>query len=317
MRPAVPGAVPPGARVALVAPAGPPPPELVERAVERVRAWGYEPALLPSVGARHGSARYLSGSDAQRAADVQAAWCDPAYAAVFCVRGGYGTARILDLLDADAMRRASITHGPKPLFGSSDITALHEWIREHLGVATWFAPMLATTALLDDPVAEAGVRDVLRGTPPEPLSGAASIVAGEATGRLVGGNLSLLAMTLAARGRPSLDHSGTIVVLEDVGEETYRLDGYLTALLRAGWFDGVAGIACGTWLACDPEPDIRALVTERLGGLGVPLGWGFDIGHAPGARTVALGVLSRLWCPSEGPPRLQQPPESQQATEMR
>ena len=118
--------------------------------------------------------------------------------AVFCMRGGYGSVRLLDLLDRDALAAAR----PKPLFGSSDVTGIHEYWQEQLGVPTWFTPMLATGALLDDAAATASLRRAVF----EPTTGrtftspdAASLVDGEATGVLVGGNLSLLAMTVGRR----------------------------------------------------------------------------------------------------------------------
>uniref|UniRef100_UPI0018E57C1B S66 peptidase family protein n=1 Tax=Desertihabitans aurantiacus TaxID=2282477 RepID=UPI0018E57C1B len=185
----------PGSRVALVAPSGPLEPGRLERAVGLLRGWGLDPVPFPSTTAAHPRASYLAGSDEQRAADLQQAWCDPGHAAVFCVRGGYGAVRVLDRLDVDAMRAAE----PKPLFGSSDITALHEWFAERLGVPTWFSPMVATGALLDDEAATADLRRAVLG-PAGPRTwtspAAATLVPGVAEGRLVGGNLSLLAMTL-------------------------------------------------------------------------------------------------------------------------
>ncbi|WP_028472834.1 S66 peptidase family protein [Nocardioides alkalitolerans] len=305
--PAVPPAVAPGSRVALVAPAGPPPADLVERAVALLAEWGLEPVVLPSVTAAHGRASYLAGEDAARAHDVQTAWCDPAYAAVLCVRGGYGSARLLDHLDVAAMRTATQEHGPKPLLGSSDVTALHEWLRERLGVATWFAPMVASVAVLDDPVAQDSLRRALAGEPDTALTGTDVVAPGDARGVLVGGNLSLLAMTLSDRTRAGLTAhpAGAIAVLEDVNEATYRLDGYLTSLLRAGWFEHVTGVVCGSWVGCGSEAEVRALVAELLGPLGVPVGWGFDLGHGPGARTVALGVPHRLVADPGATPRLE------------
>lgn len=306
----LPPAVRPGARVALVAPAGPPPPELVERGVALLRGWGYDPVVLPSVTARHPRASYLAGDDAARAADVQAAWCDPSYDAVLCVRGGYGSVRALDHLDATAMRAALEQHGPKPVLGSSDVTALHEWLRERLGVATWFAPMLASLAVLDDPVAQESLRAALDGSAGAPLTGRDVVAPGTARGVLVGGNLSLLALTLSDRTRAGLTAhpSGALALLEDVNEPTYRLDGYLVALLRAGWFEHVTGVVCGSWLDCGPEPEVRDLVAELLAPLGVPVGWGFDLGHGRGARTVALGVPGRLTCEAGAVPRLEVEP---------
>ncbi|SDD59701.1 S66 peptidase family protein [Auraticoccus monumenti] len=282
-----------GARVALLAPSGPVEEHRVGRAVRLLRGWELEPVLMPSATARDDRSGYLAGSDELRAADLQTAWCDPAVDAVFCLRGGYGAVRLLDLLDVDAMRAAT----PKPLHGSSDVTALHEWLRERLGVPSWFSPMVGTGALLDDEVSTADLHRAVRG-PAGPRTwtahGAETLVPGRAEGTLVGGNLSLLAMTLGARGRPPLDHRGRIVLLEDVTEDTYRLDGYLQSLLRARWFDGVAGIALGSWYECSPLEEVRALALELLGPLGVPLVSELGFGHSPGAATLPLGVTGTL-----------------------
>ncbi|WP_199906892.1 S66 peptidase family protein [Aeromicrobium chenweiae] len=282
-----------GDRVALVAPAGPAPADQLAAAVELVRSWDLVPDVRPSATAVHPRASYLSGSDAVRAADVQEAWCDPDVAAIFCIRGGYGTVRILDLLDPEAMAAAPA----KPLFGSSDITALHEWLRERLGAPSWFTPMISTSAVLADDLARAGLRTavldpgaVRRWT----SDSAVALVPGRAEGVLIGGNLSLLAATVGARGRPAPDHHGCIALLEDYTEQTYRIDGYLQTLLRAGWFEGVTGIALGSWAACSPVEEIHALCAEVLGPLGVPLVGELGFGHGPAAHSIPLGVGGTL-----------------------
>lgn len=293
------GPLAPGARVAVVAPAGPTPPSFAERAERLLCDWGLQPVLYPSTRASHPRADYLAAPDHVRAADVEDAWCDPAIEGIFCLRGGYGTLRILDLLDIERMRRAGTT----PLYGSSDITALLELLRERLGAPGWFTPMIGTRALLDDPVARASLRAaVLEPYRDRCWPAAETLVPGSASGTLIGGNLSLLAMTLGARHRPPVDNAGALVVLEDVHEEAYRLDGYLTSLLRAGWFDGVAGVALGSWKDCAPDEEVRALAMELLGHLGVPLVAGVDIGHGPGARSIPLGVPARLVAPPASGP---------------
>lgn len=287
----------PGARVALVATSGPIVPELLARSLALLEAWGLEPVVLPSATARHSWATYLAGEDAIRARDLQQAWCDPDVDAVFCVRGGYGSVRVLDLLDVEAMRAAH----PKPLLGSSDVTGVHEWIGENLGVPGWFTPMLATVSLLDDPIATTSLRDAVLGPARDlvlrrPETEVLVHDPGEVgvQGRLVGGNLSLLSMTLGAKGRPPVDHRGCIVLLEDVGEETYRVDGFLQSVLRAGVLDGVAGIALGGWHECGPLPEIRSLVLETLSPLGVPVLWEVGFGHGPAAPSVPLGVTGTV-----------------------
>lgn len=100
-------------------------------------------------------------------------------------------------------------------------------------------------------------------------------------------------MTLAARTRRPVDNTGTIALLEDVDEDAYKIDGYLVALLRAGWFDGVRDIALGSWLRC-PGDEIRELCAELLDPLGVPMAWELGFGHCLGAHSVPLGVQALL-----------------------
>ncbi|NNG18338.1 LD-carboxypeptidase [Naumannella sp. ID2617S] len=285
----------PGDRVALVGTAGPPPQERLAAAEALLTDWGLQPVRLPSVLARHARADYLSGEDAERAADFHQAWEDPSLSGIVVVRGGYGTVRMLDDLDVHRLRAS----GPKPVYGSSDVTALHELLREQVGVPSWFTPMPATADLLDDPVAVQHLRRAMLEPWTERVHrGGGALAEGTASGTLIGGNLSLLAMTLGARSRPPVDNTDALVVLEDVNEETYRIDGYLTSLLRAGWFEGVAGVLVGSWKGC-ALAEVHALIAELLGELGVPIGTGFELGHGPGAESLPLGVPARLEASAE------------------
>ncbi|NUS18108.1 MAG: LD-carboxypeptidase [Streptomyces sp.] len=268
---------------------------MLEDGLALLRDWGLEPVVAPHVLDTHPSG-YLAGADRARAADLCDAWCDPALAAVVCARGGYGTQRMADLLDWDAMGRAE----PKAFVGFSDVTVLHEAFATRLGVATLHGPMPGTPAFLADPAGREHLRrtllapedvQVLRALPGAPP--AAALVPGRATGVTMGGCLSLLASDLGTRsGRPSA--AGGILLLEDTGEEPYRLDRFLTQLLRAGWLDGVAGIVLGSWEGCGPYPEVRALLLDRLGPLGVPVLENLPFGHCLPALTVPLGVPATL-----------------------
>jgi muramoyltetrapeptide carboxypeptidase len=280
----------PGDLVALVAPAGRVPEETLNAGIEIVESWGLRVRLGKHVLDRH--LGYLAGTDEDRAADLQDAWCDPEVAAVFCVRGGYGCMRMVDLLDWSAMAAA----GPKVFAGSSDVTTLHDYIGARLNLVTLFAPMLATLAFTEDEPAQqhfhstvfdpAAVRVLTR-------PGAGTLVAGRASGVVVGGNASLLAARLGARTAPP-PPDGAIALLEDVNEDPYRVDGILTKLLRAGWFDGVTGIALGSWTGCGDPVHVRATLADRLGGLGVPVAWELGFGHCSAALTVPIGLVADL-----------------------
>ncbi|CAM3432543.1 LD-carboxypeptidase [Kibdelosporangium persicum] len=275
----------PGSRVALVAPSGPVAPSLLNAGIKHLESWGLRVEIGEHVLDRHPKLPYLAGADADRAADLQAAWCDPDVDAVFCVRGGYGTLRMVDLLDWDAMAAA----GPKLFAGSSDITVLHEAFLQHLNVATLFAPMVGT----DGFVADAAAREHFRQTLFEPekvrvLAGpnTATMVHGKATGMVVGGNASLL-----GSGPPPRE---AILLLEDVAEDTYRLDRILTALLRSGWFTGVNGIALGSWTNCGAPDVVEAILHDLVGSLGIPTVWELGFGHCAAQLTVPLGVQAEL-----------------------
>lgn len=281
----------PGARVAVVAPSGPVPEERLQAGLDILRGWDLDPVVGPHVLDRHPEFAYLAGTDADRAADFQAAWCDPTIDAVLCARGGYGAQRMVDLLDWDALRAA----GPKVFLGYSDITALHEAFATRMGLVTLHGPMVAAVDFLKN----ARAQEHLRATLFEPesvrtiTSSGRSLTPGRARGVLLGGCLSLLAADLGTPwARPSA--RGGLLCLEDVGEETYRLDRYLTQLLRAGWFDGVAGVVLGSWAECAPYEEVRALVLDRLGGLGVPIAEEFGFGHGEGALTIPFGVRGEL-----------------------
>ncbi|MFF9813461.1 LD-carboxypeptidase [Streptomyces sp. NPDC014006] len=281
----------PGARVAVVAPSGPVPEERLQAGLDVLRGWDLDPVVAPHVLDRHRDFGYLAGTDTDRAADLQAAWCDPAVDAVLCARGGYGVQRMADLLDWDAMAAA----GPKVFVGFSDITALHEAFATRLGLVTLHGPMAAGV----DFVKNARAQEHLRATlfAPETVrtitSGGGALVPGRARGVLLGGCLCLLAAELGTpHARPSA--RGGLLCLEDVGEETYRLDRYLTQLLRSGWLEGVRGVLLGSWEQCGPYEQVRALLADRLGGLGVPVAEEFGFGHGQGALTLPFGVAAEL-----------------------
>ncbi|MFD4627877.1 LD-carboxypeptidase [Streptomyces sp. NPDC058475] len=281
-----------GARVAVVAPSGPVPEERLQAGLDILRGWDLDPVVAPHVLDRHAGFDYLAGTDTDRAADFQAAWCDPDVAAVLCARGGYGAQRMVDLLDWDALRAA----GPKVFLGFSDITALHEAFATRMGLATLHGPMVAAVDFLKN----ARAQEHLRATLFEPESvrtiasaGATPLVPGRARGVTLGGCVSLLAADLGtphvrARAR------GGLLLIEDIGEEAYRLDRILTQLLRAGWLDGVAGIALGSWVDCGPYEGLRAVFADRLGGLGVPVVEHFGFGHCEGALTIPFGLGAEL-----------------------
>ncbi|MFC7815833.1 MULTISPECIES: S66 peptidase family protein [unclassified Streptomyces] len=281
----------PGARVAVVAPSGPVPEERLQAGLDVLRGWDLDPVVAPHVLDRHPSFDYLAGTDADRAADLQSAWCDPSVDAVLCARGGYGVQRMADLLDWEAMRAA----GPKVFVGFSDITALHEAFATRLGLVTLHGPMAAGIDFLKNARAQEHLKATLFA--PDTVRVIASdgtpMVPGRARGVTLGGCLALLAAEIGTPHARTSAHGG-LLCLEDVGEETYRLDRYLTQLLRAGLLDGVAGVLLGSWQECEPREKLRPMLADRLGGLGVPVVEDFGFGHREGALTVPFGVAAEL-----------------------
>jgi muramoyltetrapeptide carboxypeptidase len=280
-----------GDLVAVCATAGVVPPERLEVGVGRLESWGLRVRVADHVLQRHADLSYLAGGDAVRAADFAEAWMDPEVAGVVVARGGYGTQRMLDLLDWRRLAEAT----PKLLVGFSDVTALHQAMASRLGlvtvlghVATSLGGATAASAeglrrLLMEPES---AMDLLAGSP------VTTVVRGVGEGVLVGGNLALLAAEIGtAYSRPA---RGSIVVLEDIEEPTYRLDRMLTQLLRSGWLDGVAGIVCGAFTDCGPPEEVDAVLRDRLSGLGVPTVSDVDLGHTQSSIAVPLGVTARL-----------------------
>ncbi|MFF9511234.1 LD-carboxypeptidase [Streptomyces sp. NPDC014724] len=290
----------PGAGIAVVSPSGPVPADRLDAGLDVLRGWGLVPVEAPRARDVHPELDYLAGTDEARARDLQEAWCDPSVDAVICARGGYGVQRMVDLVDWAAMRAA----GPKVFIGYSDITVLHEAFARRMGLATLHGPMAGTETFLKDP----DTQESLRATLFEPdsvrtlgLPSARVLVPGRARGITYGGCVSLLAADIGTpHARTSAD--GGLLLIEDTTEDPYNIDRILTQLLRAGALDGVSGVACGSWAGCGPYEEVRAVLVDRLGPLGVPVVEELGFGHGPTALTIPLGVPAVLDAPADGGP---------------
>ncbi len=278
-----------GDRVAVVSPSGPVPREGLAAGMEVLTSWGLDVSATEVARGFDERFAYLSAGDVARADDLTRAWCDPDVRAVFCSRGGYGAQRVVDLLDWPALASA----GPKVLTGFSDVTSLHQAFATRLGLSTIHGPGVASLGQGDE-----RSREHLRSMLFEPSPGtslipepAVTLAPGRAEGALVGGNLAMLAAELGSGY--SLPADGSLVVLEDTNEPLYKVDRLLTQLLRAGWFDGVRGVALGDFDGVSSEP-VRDLAVERLGPLGVPMVAGVPVGHGPRNLAFPLGVPAAL-----------------------
>jgi len=278
-----------GARVALVAPAGVVRHDHdIERACDNVRSFGWTPMLGEHVREQAG---YLAGTDADRLHDINAAFASDEVDAIWCLRGGYGTHRLLATIDYPALRRR-----PRPVIGFSDITALHSAIHRQCGIVTFHGPTARSTltefsreslasALVEqrDPCGAAPAARVLR--------------AGRATGRVVGGNLALITALLGTPFAPSFD--GAILILEDIGEAIYRIDRMLRQLILAGALQRCAAIVAGDFRPPRDEvpADNRTLdevLTEAATLAGIPCLAGAPFGHIADQWTVPLGAIAEL-----------------------
>jgi muramoyltetrapeptide carboxypeptidase len=278
-----------GARVALVAPAGPIQDARLAAALRQCESLGLEPVVARSALRRHG---YLAGRDEERAADLQQALADPGIDAVWALRGGYGTMRLLSALDFSPLRTR-----PKAFIGFSDNTAIHlallraglvSFHGPHAGGA--FPPFTEhcfRSVLFE--AAPAGVQPL-----PEPATRLETVAGGVAEGALVGGNLALLAATC---GTPfGLQARGRILFLEEVGEATYRIDRTLMQLRLSGALDGLAGLIVGQFTegVDHPELPLGRLIEESAATLGVPCVAGAPIGHVDDNWCLPVGVRARL-----------------------
>lgn len=296
------GPLSPGDPVALICPSGPPSESGVEMAKARLEELGFEVHVGRHAHDRFG---YFAGTDVSRAEDLTWALTDRSVRAVVCARGGYGAMRLLPLLPWERIARAL----PKPVVGFSDITALHVALAR-LGWPTFHGPMPAgewnrwNASGLRRALMEAAPLGELA-MPPE-WDGPHTLVAGVADGTLVGGNLTLVAASL---GTPwQIEAAGKILLLEDVGEEVYRLDRLLTHVRLAGVLWGAAGIVVGEWREIrSPEGSLSLdeVVADGLGGLGIPLATHFPVGHGTYRATFPFGTRARLTAPEGDTPKLE------------
>lgn len=274
----------PGARIAAIAPASRYPIDARDRGLEQLRAWGYTPVVPEGT---LDPVRSLAASDEVRLRHLQQALDDPGIDAIWAIRGGYGVTRILDRINWSTAR-------PKPVFGFSDLTPLLDQVARRLGAPAVHGPVLTSLAS-SDAATLSWLRDLLNGTPHSPLVGT-SWVPGVAEGPVVGGNLCLLAATCGTAAQ--LDATGAIVVLEEIGEPAYRVDRMLQQCRSAGVFDGIAGVALGSFTDChapaDQGWDINDVLRDHLLGLGVPVLADLPIGHAPANRAFVVRSHARI-----------------------
>ncbi len=278
-------------------------PDRLALVVRTVKYFGLRPKLGRNVGQRTG---YLGGTDQQRLDDLHAMFRDPEVKAVFAIRGGHGSAHLLDGIDYSLLRA-----NPKIFLGYSDITCLHLAIHKRAGLVTLHGPLMIS-AFTD--YTQKWFRRALFSTeplgvvtnPPEtnqlrPAHTLRTVRPGKARGRLIGGNLSLVIRTM---GTPfEIDTRGRILFIEDVDEQPYSIDGMLTQLRLAGKLDAAAGIVFGECSDCRPRDykpsfestfSVGEVVDQILGKLSIPVLSGLTIGHTDDQLTLPLGPMATL-----------------------
>jgi muramoyltetrapeptide carboxypeptidase len=287
-----PRALRPGDTVRVVTPASPLTLDSIEVGVQLLKDQGYKVEIARHAFKAHG---YLAGDAKTRAEDLQDAFNDPAVQAVFCSRGGYGCSHLVPLLDFDAMAASR-----KLLVGFSDVTVLHTALNRR-GLPTLYGPMPITLGSEKEPWVYDSLFEALKGTPtiPEEAPKGKTVVGGVAEGVVTGGTLCLL--TDAIGTVEPLDAKGKIVLIEDVDEDSYRIDAMLTHLVQAGALEGAAGIVVGEMTRTDERPvssmgalPWREVVTGILAPLGLPLVIDFPFGHCKNMLSMPLGIRARF-----------------------
>jgi len=293
----------PGDTLGIIAPASAPPdPKNIDRSIAALEKLGFKVKFAPNVRKRLG---FLAGSDRERAGDLMRMFGDRRVNAILCVRGGYGAARLLTLLDYRAIRANA-----KILVGYSDITSLHCALLTKANLISFHGPMLNSDFVHEDMpqfTLQSFLRTLTKATAPGGISQGYRqktvkiLRRGIARGPLIGGNLTLLCTTIGTPWQPAF--RGGILFFEDLGEPPYRFDRMLTYLLNCGLLQQVAGIAIGINHDCEDPKATRAreyrqtledVLRERLLPLRVPVVMGLPFGHVPHNATMPVGARVTL-----------------------
>jgi muramoyltetrapeptide carboxypeptidase len=281
----VPPALRAGDLLAVVAPSSPVPEADLWRGLAWLRG-RYRIRASARILARQG---YLAGDDAARSSELSSALADPEVKAVVAVRGGYGAMRILDSVDLRMLDRF-----PKWIVGFSDITALHAaaWAQS---IASIHGPHVGSLGGASASVRASWLAALERPNVPREWRGLTVVHPGEATGPIVGGNLTLL-FSMAASGRLTVP-DGALLAIEDITERPYRVDRMLTALGLGGYLQKLAGSLVGSFHHCDPGPDgveVHDIIAERTRSLGIPVLSGAPFGHGDHNESFVLGLPARI-----------------------
>ncbi len=289
-----PKALPANAHFAIVSPASTPKPEKVRHGIEALHNFGYRTTLFPH--ALDQGPLYYAGRMEDRLNDLHEAFANPTYDAVLCTRGGWGSAELLPHLDHDLIRR-----NPKPFLGYSDHTSLHAYLFRELGLITFYAPMCAADFSRPHGHEPASWTHALTGSSNWSLnenSGLRTLRPGLATGRLLGGCLSIYNESLGTPYAPAPPTEPTLLFLEDIGTKPYQWDRYLVHLRYAGHLAHATGIVFGDMSQNVPAGEYEYLeqaILHALADFPGPIAIGLRSGHVDAPNiTLPLGIQAEL-----------------------
>ena len=258
----------------------------VQQAVELLQSWKLNVVIGNHVFSQ---ADHFAGTDDERCEDFQNALDNPTISAIWCARGGYGTVRILDKLDYTAFKK-----NPKWLIGYSDITALHNQVHNE-GFQSLHALMCVSLTKDLKEISESinTFKSALFGKPSNYiLEGSKHNKEGEVTGQLVGGNLTMLHTMLGSK--ESIDTSGKILFIEEIGEYKYHIDRMLQSMRRAGYFDNCKGLVVGDISKMRKNTtlwgtSVEQLILDALKDYDFPIAFNLPAGHEKDNRALVLG----------------------------
>ena len=275
----------PGDTIGIVAPAGPFDPEKFIKGKSVLESMGFQTFFDDDIFQKHG---FLAGTDIHRADQVNRLFAEPTVQAIFCARGGYGSMRILSLLDFETIQ----TH-PKIFLGFSDISALLSVLYDRCGLVTFHGPVVTTLANATEKTLTA-LQTAL--TSPAALEitpeNGTVIKQGVCSGLMAGGNLTTLCHLVGTSYAPNL--KGKILLLEDVGEMPYRIDRMLTQMKLTGCFNEIAGLILGAFKECGHLNEIIDIFNNIFEDADIPILTGFDMGHGEHNLTIPMGLGATL-----------------------
>ena len=285
-----------GDKIGLIGASSPIPQDRIEPSIKAMEDLGFEVVLGESCKGYHG---FLSGSDELRSKDINEMFKDKSIKGIFALRGGYGAARLLDMLDYDMIKK-----NPKVFAGYSDVTALHNVFNEKCKMITFHTPMAATEFYkgVDDYTMNYFKKNIFTDEPLGILKNPEgqeikTLVNGKAKGKLVGGNLSLIASSM---GTPyELDTKGKILFLEDVDEYPYKIDRMLLQLKQCGKFEDASGIILGAWTDCEAKKGSNSLslmevFEELIMPENKPTIYNVTCGHCMPTMSLPLGSMVKI-----------------------